>query len=84
MLLTLAIALLVLSGLLLFVWPVVWTVPGQRMAAITSQEARFLAGSVGTVALVVVSAPMLAVLSQPGAGAVLAAFEATMTMVFDI
>ncbi|MEO0816692.1 MAG: hypothetical protein AAFX86_05230 [Pseudomonadota bacterium] len=84
MLIALAITLLVISGLLLFAWPMVWALPGQRLKTLAGPETRFLAGTLGTIVMVVSLGPTLAVMSQPGAGAVLAAFEATLTMTFSL
>lgn len=84
MLIALAITLLVVSGLLLFAWPMVWALPGQRLQTLAGPEARFLAGTLGTIILVVTLGPSLVVMAHPGAEAVLAAFEATLNMTFSL
>lgn len=84
MLLALALTLLVVSGLLLFAWPMVWALPGQRLQTLAGPEARFLAGTFGTLVIVLAAGPSLVVMVQPGAEAVFAAFEATLTMTFSL
>ncbi|MEL6664014.1 MAG: hypothetical protein AAFO57_06165 [Pseudomonadota bacterium] len=84
MILAVAACLLLLSALLVFGWPLLWAVPGQRVAVLTGSEARFLAGSAGAIVLMVVVVPTLAGLAHPGAEAVYAAFDATYNFVFDL
>lgn len=84
MLIALAVTLLVISGLLIFAWPMVWALPGQRLQTLAGPEARFLTGTLGTIIVVVTLGPSLVVMAQPGAEAVFAAFEATLNMTFSL
>lgn len=55
-----AFALLGLSAALLFVWPLVWATPGQRLRVMAGPEMRFLSGCMMVVVAGAVMAPMLA------------------------
>lgn len=79
-----AASLLVLAGLLIFLWPVVWAGPGYRLQALSGPEMRFLGGSAATVALMAVLAPLASVSVLSGGEAVAEVIASVHSMSFDL
>lgn len=84
MLMAVAYLLLGTSVVLILGWPLLWAMPGQRKAVVAGPESRFLASCAGAVALIVLVAPSLTSVAQPGAENVFAAFHAAFNFSFDI
>lgn len=70
--------------LLLFVWPVMWAVPGTRLAALRGPEARFMAGMVATLALAAALFPFATAALISGGGAVHQVFASVPPMSFGL
>ncbi|MCI4646123.1 MAG: hypothetical protein MRY64_15180 [Hyphomonadaceae bacterium] len=79
-----ATLLLVLAGLLVFAWPIVWAGPGHRLRALGGPEMRFLGGTVATVALMAVLAPLASVSITSGGAAFSQTVATAQAISFDL
>ena len=70
--------------LLLFVWPVMWAVPGTRLNAVRGPEARFMAGMIVTLALAAALFPFATAALISGGGAVHQIFASVPPMSFGL
>ena len=81
---TIAAILLGLAALLVFAWPIVWAGPGYRLKALSGPEMRFLGGSVATVAIMAVLAPLATVSITSGGEAISGVVMTAQSMSFDL